>query len=223
VVSADWTRVPVGTRRVSIVITDAIGKRVAVQAVVRNPATPRRDRVPGFVESEGHVSIESEHYSRAVAAPAVRWQLIPDFGRTRSGVTAFPVTAPSRAPGADAPRLEYRMFLFDSSEVRVKAYVSPTLNFADSKDGLRYAVSFDDAAPQVVNVRADTTLRAWERSVAEYIVVPVSTHVLARPGEHILKFWMVDPGVVLQKLVVEARNVKPSYLGPPESYHRAIK
>jgi hypothetical protein len=37
-------------------------------------------------------------------------------------------------------------------------------------------------------------------------------------GQHVLKFWMVDPAVVLQKLVIERGTIRPSYLGPPESY-----
>jgi len=41
--------------------------------------------------------------------------------------------------------------------------------------------------------------------------------------KHALKLWVIDPGVVLQKLVVEISEVKQFYLGPPESYNGAIK
>ena len=49
-------------------------------------------------------------------------------------------------------------------------------------DGLRYAVSFDDEAPQIVNVQADTSLRAWEKLVGDNIIVTVTTHTLSQAG-----------------------------------------
>jgi hypothetical protein len=224
-VSIDWDRVPNGTHKVPITLDGpgtagvATGPRV-IHVVVKNPATPRREEVKGFVESSGYVSIEAEHFTRAVAAPPIRRQVIPNLGRTRSGVTALPVTSPSQTVRPGTPRLEYELFLFDSGAVTVKAYVSPTLNFSGSKEGVRYAVSFDDEAPQIVNITADTSTAGWERSVADNIRILGTHHQLARPGAHVLKLWLVDPGVVLQKLVVDAGGERPSYLGPPESVRR---
>jgi hypothetical protein len=90
--------------------------------------------------------------------------------------------------------------------------------------GLRFAVSFDDEAPQVVtlvpgNYSAQNGNRDWEKSVADNARYARSMHTLVKSGRHTLKFWMVDPGVVLQKIVVDLGGVKQSYLGPPESYH----
>jgi hypothetical protein len=138
-------------------------------------------------------------------------------------MTPFPVTMPRRRPGGDGPRLEYRVHLVSSGDVNVRVYVSPTLAF-DGGDGLRYAVSFDDESPQLVNVHADGSSsgrtdanRAWEQGVADNIKVTTSRHTIRTPGTHVLKIWMVDPGVVLQKIVVDLGGVHPSHLGPPES------
>ncbi|MBX6365666.1 MAG: glycosyl hydrolase 115 family protein, partial [Gemmatimonadetes bacterium] len=221
-VAVDWARVPPGEQRAPITIAGPGGRSVVIQAVVANPAAPRPEDVAGFVEGDGYVSIEAEHYSRAVGGGGVHWERIPDLGRTLSGMTPFPVTAAPRTPGGDSPRLEYRVYMFDAGDVSVTAYLSPTLDFTGSPAGLGYAVSFDDEPPQLVRLGPDTSNAAWEKAVSDNIRVLVTHHHLTAPGPHVLKFWMVDPGVVLQKLVIDAGGVRPSYLGPPESFHRNV-
>jgi hypothetical protein len=57
----------------------------------------------------------------------------------------------------------------------------------------------------------------WERAVANSIILKTSQHTVATAGAHVLKFWRVDPGVVLEKLVVSAGPLPATYLGPPTS------
>ncbi|MET8155337.1 glycosyl hydrolase 115 family protein [Sphaerisporangium sp. NPDC005289] len=219
-VRVDWSRAPKGRIEVPITVTGA-GESVVVTAVVDNPATPP-SRVKGFVEAGGYVAAEAADHTRAVGAPGVTWKRIPGIGKTGDGVTPWPVTAASRTPGGDGPRLEYTMTVFTTGPVTVSAYLSPRNNVLPT-DGLKYAVSFDDQAPQTVNVTKatganDTTMnRQWERNTSDNANVTTTTHTISTPGVHVLKFWMVDPTVVVQRLVVNTGGVLSSYLGPPES------
>ena len=222
-VNIDWSRAPIGTDTAVINVTGPNDSRIMVRVPIDNRTAPARD-FAGFVQSANYVSMEAQHFSRAVSGAGIEWQIIPDFGRTLSGVHATPVTAASSTPGASSPQLEYRVFLRDTGTVRVHAYISPTWDFRGG-DGLRYAVSIDDAAPQLVNIHADGSStgitdgnRAWEQGVANAIKVHTSEHRVDTPGEHVIRFWRVDPGVVLQKLVVAFGEFPESYLGPPESF-----
>jgi hypothetical protein len=217
-ISVDWRRAPQGLQSGTVTLTSSSGQNVAVKVEAWHLATFLPQEFHVFAEGNGYVSIEAEHYTKKVDSAAARWEKIDDLGRTLSAMTVFPVTAESVSPGHGAPCLEYKMYLFDSGAVTVEAILDPTLNFVPGR-GLRYAVSFDDETPQVVDALANNDAEAWGTAVKDSVRKARSTHNIANPGYHTLKFWMVDPGVVLQKLVVDLGGVKPSYLGPPESYH----
>ena len=216
-VDVDWDRVPPGATQARILVDGADGKQARVTLLLQHTDSRRADLhgFTGFVESGGVVAIEAEHTARALAPAGRAWLRVPGLGATLSGMTTLPSEAAPVALG-DAMRLEYDVYLVEPGAVKVEATLSPTLKFRPGA-GLRYAVSFDDAAPVVVDAHADGSQKHWETIVSDGVARFTSNHVLAAPGRHVLKFWALDPGLVLQRIVVDAGGLQPSYLGPPES------
>lgn len=178
---------------------------------------PRGSHGNIFFEKDGYVSIEAAHYTKANDTKGIGWQVLPDLGRTGDAVTVYPVTAPSQQPGNATPYLEYDMYTYSKGEVKIQAMFSPTLNLFND-EGLRYAISVDGEKPQIVSInKDDSNGRIWGEWVSSNIILKTTSHQLASPGKHTLKFWMVDPAVVLQKLVVDLGGLQKSYLGPEET------
>lgn len=210
-VKVDWATVPVGATVVPLTVHGPGGSLV-VQAPIQRPATAPAGAL-SKVEQQGYVVMAADQFSRKIAPDPIEWKIIDDLGRTGSGVTPFPVTTPTQTPAGSSPRLEYDLEVAKVGTVRVRVYASPTMQVV--KTGLKYAISFDDDAPKTVNIHGDASDNAWQERVRNNINESISNHSLAAPGAHVLKFWMVDPGIVLQKIVVETGTVRPSYLGPP--------
>lgn len=217
-VSVDWSSVPYGRSSVPITISDG-NASVTVQAVLDNPEAPRPEDVVGFVETNGYVSIEAEQYTAKVDGDGALWERVPGLGRTLSAMAASPPSAPAQTPGETSPHLEYALNLFSTGTITVRTYLSPTLPIHGV--GLRYAVSLDESEPQTANMHsslpADFTEATpeWEEWVKNNIITVTTTHTVDSAGPHVLKVWMVDANVVLQKIVVEFGEVPSSYLGPP--------
>jgi hypothetical protein len=66
-----------------------------------------------------------------------------------------------------------------------------------------------------MNLHANENDRAWGQSVSNNIRIITSEHRLHSAGKHTLKIFAIDPGVVLQKLVLDFGGMPASYLGPP--------
>ena len=225
-VGVNWEKAPKGRNSSGFTISAPNSEPVNITVEVNN-LLPSPGELACYIESNGYVSIEAEHYREAVEPSPVSWQIVPNMGRTLSAVIPEPVTAASQEPGGNSPRLEYDIYFFSTGEFTVNTYLSPTLNF-NSSNGLRFAVSIDDEDPQIVNMHANDRGQDWKypgwwnEAVTNNIRIYQTKHTVTNPGKHTLKYWMIDPAVPLQKLVVDTGLLKPSYLGPPESYNRTI-
>jgi hypothetical protein len=221
-VGIDWSTAPAGATSGTITIEGA-GESVEVSIHAFKVPDITRATLSGFVENQGVVSIEPEHFTGITSPGTFRWMRIANYGRTLSGMRAeAPPYSEPAVPGPGAARLDYKFYVFKAGLVTVNAIMGPTLNFLPGKP-LRYAVAIDEEAPQVItavpgnfsSMKADR--KEWERMVSDNAHTVRSSHVIAQAGYHTLRIWTVDSGLVLQKLLIDAGGLKPSYLGPPES------
>ena len=215
-VSIDWKNAP--KRDAKSQFTIAVNNQNFT--VIVNTKNIDLSEIKGFVENNGFISIEAPNYSKAINSE-VKWTIIPNIGKTGSGVTLKPSNVKPLEISETSPRLEYEVHFFSKGEVKVHAYFSPTINFT-VRDGLKYGIGFDSEIPQIMNLNADNSDKNWNMSVANNIKIITSSHTIANAGNHTLKFYGIDPALVLQKIVIETASgeMVKTYLGPPESFQK---
>ena len=137
-----------------------------------------------------------------------------------------PTTAPSlttaQAILADAPQLHYSLYARSSGSRQVTVTFVPALALNEER-GRRYAVAIDDETPTLVALSSESgTGSTWSRSVLRAEIEGSSTHTLSAAGVHTLKIWMVDPGLILDRIVIDGAGAVTTYNGPRETSARAL-
>lgn len=179
---------------------------------------PKNRNANIFYEKNQYVSIEAAHYTNAINTSKIKWKIIPGIGRDGDGITTFPVTAKEKTVTNNNPYLQFEIYVYDTGTVNLNAYFSPTLNFENDSLGLQYAISIDKDKPQIVSInKEDTNERIWGQWVANNIIIKSTKHQILQPGKHTVKYWMISPAVILQKIILDFGGLKQSYLGSPET------
>ena len=176
-----------------------------------------------FDHSNGYVSIEAEHFFAKQTPEGMQWCVIPDMGRTLSGIALMPYIKPINE-NTNAS-LSYKMKLpADVKSVKVLIVVKSTLAFSDSK-GHKYAVGFQGGNDTIVNFNHD--LNEEPENVYSIFYPTVARRVIEKKVEftlpeskdnmHTLVFRPLNPAIVLEKIVVDFGGYKDSYLFMNES------
>ncbi|HEA30051.1 MAG TPA: glycosyl hydrolase [Leeuwenhoekiella sp.] len=211
-VRIDWDKAPEGKSKATVLVSsgnDEVSVTVSIEKGIAKEAN-------GFQEENGYISIAAPDFSAKKTENGFKWVVIDNLGKIGSSITPMPVFVGPQEITATSPRLEYNLNLESTGTVIVHAYFSPTINYT-TRDGLKYGIAIDDEEPKIVNIHTDESAPNWDASVANNIKVLTTTHNISEPGNHTLKYYMVDSGVVLQKIVIDTGGLKKTYLGPPEN------
>ena len=171
-----------------------------------------------FEAKDGYVAMEAEHYYSATAPEGTGWTVYPYYGRTRSAVALTPYTA-----SVGNAALTYQFTLpAESSKIKVHVVTKSTLDFLNV-GGFEYAVSLDGGEAQVVNFNKTLVDRQpymyseYYPAVASRVVEKVVELPLTPKDVHILTIQPKHPGIVFEKIVVDAGGYQSQFLFGQES------
>ncbi len=120
------------------------------------------------------------------------------------GVLVQPFDTPSYQQEnlADAPYADYDLDLQAGDSI-IEIRTLPTLHVYDGRHA-RYAVQLGDATPTVFSIHANDFTAAWRWNVLRGYAtrsIPVG-----KAGRQRLRIYLLDPGIVLQEILVHARK-----------------
>ena len=180
----------------------------------------------GFIENSGYISMEAHHFSSKTEPESFQWKVVENLGKSGSSVISLPIKKGRVVLNEDSPKLSYNVHFQNKGKVKVHAYFSPTINYS-TREGMYYGLSFDNEMPTQVNYDTDPLVfnyngkvpSNWQNNVSDNIKVITAEFEINKTGNHILNYYRVDEGLVLQKIVIETeeKKIPKTYLGPPES------
>lgn len=233
-ITVDLSKVPDitesgATETGEIVFEQLIGETVIdtqrVPVVLNLSETTAMANEKTYIENDGYVSIEAEHYSNSVKNGEYEWKPEKDFGRSGGSVKAYPNTAKSvSSPNKDnSAYLEYSVYFTSKGTFPIDVYRMPSINEL-SGAAMRCRIGIDDNTPVQFNGNTKTTDNstgqdAWGRGVLQNADIISGNITVSEPGLHTIRLYNESPSVVIDKFVITTGKKKDSYFGAPESYN----
>ena len=114
---------------------------------------------------------------------------------------------------SEVPRVEYDFYTFNAGSVTVYTYALPVFP-VNSERGTCFGIMIDNGLLKYASNNAKEYSGEWRENVYRNSTINAVTLNIDKPGKHTLKLICSDPGMIIQKVVIDMGGMKRSYLGP---------
>ncbi len=230
-VDVDWSKLSPGIDCQGIIKVKWKDYEQLVYVPVFNSSLPHADSLKNIaIEMNGYVSIPGAAFSRKKESNEVKIAVIDELGIEGRSVLMGDPTGPVHDPRrSDASYVEYDFYTVGRGMVNVYTYVLPVFPLSTDRNlafhefstsQTRYGVCIDDGAVSYPSSSHPEYTQAWADNVIRNAAINKSVLYIDKPGFHRLKVIAGDPGMVIQKIVIDMGGMKKSYNGPPSSIIR---
>lgn len=214
-VTIDWEKAPVGTDLKGEIKITGPDKTETVYVSLFNPTVADRKEIQGLaVEDNGVIAIDPTNFTRKAEKNGVKINVINGLSYEGKSLQLGNVTDNS----FNSSSVEYDFYSTNAGSATVYIYALPV--FPKSKEHTtQYGVTIDESYTRWMNIAtaSQEDSFAWKNNVIRNSAINTATISLAKPGKHTLKIITGDPGIIIQKIVIDFGGMKRSYMGPPNT------
>ncbi|MFC5283106.1 glycosyl hydrolase 115 family protein [Pedobacter alpinus] len=158
-----------------------------------------------FQEMNGYISIYAENYTEIKSSKNKYWHLINGLGYTQKIMESV-----MKGHSQDDAVLSYQFINTSLAKPIVSVFTVP--NHPLNKNySLKYAISVDNGDWIIKDFATKDRNNEWKQNVLSNISIQKITLPELKPGKHILQFKMIDPGVMLDRMILDFGGFKPAY------------
>lgn len=246
----DWKTIAVGESEGLITIRSGSNVQTVTVKSVKKPVPVEKTTYFGNL-SGAEFSMQAHQFNANVPGKDARWTFLPDLGRTYGSMGVLPVTTQSATPStaprleytvflSDTGKTRICLGILPAQDVNPARGLRIAVSVDDQEPQIidarkGFVDTFNEYTPD--NLARSKGLKPLPPRTEDYALVSrrhrrrneifdnlrwldVDFRIQSS-GMHTLKVYMIDPEIVLEKIVINPDNKYPSYFGAPSVQHNA--
>jgi len=229
-VSIDWKNIPRKDKSSGKITISSPNKRqqvnaakyvIDINAII--PGIADLKDYKGAIEDNGIVSIFASTFSKNIPKGNNGWAIQEDLGHTGNSLEALPLSVKPTLDLKDpeviknqSPFVQYDFYTLSSATPEVTTYTLPTHEL-NKNWGARFAASIDDGPLKIIDFKTVGRSEIWKLNVLRNSADSKFKTQPIEKGKHNLKIYMMDPGVILDRMIIDLGGFEKSYGVIPET------
>jgi hypothetical protein len=195
------------------VVIKGAGKTYIVNVKVNLPAVPAETIKIGF-EENGYISLFVENFSKKENKNGAEWSFHKGVARTARSIVAATSSVHAQVVDTNVVRsqsafVEYSIHNFTATDPVITIYSLP-VHPLNNQYSLRYAISLDNGPIFIADTKTIGRSEEWKQNVLSNQAERKFKLPFLPAGLHKLRIYAIDPGVTLERFVIDLGGLQKS-------------